>query len=661
MTKFLVYNARKRQKGGDRAESYFRRTECVAGVLRWDMRFQELMPDVFHWLGIRHIDRWVSMSNMKRDALLAQGIYRSASRSRSPRGWCRRTRRSRWRRSGRLAISRRRVRWSAGELCAAPVAAASKRERPGLPPCSAPPRCASAALSSTTPPRAPRPATSASCRSGSTRSPSGSPRSRGSAIPPSTCRSTAGGAIFPPAAWNARRWSHRKPTRSKRHGRGSTWRSSRSCSTPAPGAGWRYCERETGLALARSEGLGVASLRAMQAGLFSSEAANPWRADAAGLQGVTAEALATAICFRRRTRPTAWTGLEGRAALLRRLGAVIAAAPEVFGTPARLGHLVDYWHPRRHALPAPEMLGLILRALGPIWPGRLCLDGVPLGDCGRHGAVPGDRLVLLHKLSQWLTYLAGRAAGRGRVSRAIGIDGFDRARRVPQRRPVRRRRACWKPRDSALALVASARSVFRGGRRVARADGRSCSTGWRRWSARGSAKPPPSFRCRACSKAAPGRRGVNSRPSGAPAAHRPSTSSAMAPCFEQRRRGRCPQQLDPEDPTIVDHPLVQHKLSLMRDVATSTAKFRRLMHEISVLVAYEATRHLPLERIEIETPLERAMRAGAVGQEIRAWCRSCAPATAFSKGMLELLPAARVGHIGPCTATRRRWRRSSII
>jgi GTP cyclohydrolase II len=72
VTKFLVYNARKRQEGGDTADQYFRRTECVAGVQ--DMRFQELMPDVFHWFGIRHIDRWVSMSNMKHDALLAQGI-----------------------------------------------------------------------------------------------------------------------------------------------------------------------------------------------------------------------------------------------------------------------------------------------------------------------------------------------------------------------------------------------------------------------------------------------------------------------------------------------------------------------------------------------------------------------------------------------------------
>jgi GTP cyclohydrolase II len=72
VTKFLVYNARKRQQGGDRAEKYFERTECVAGVQ--DMRFQELMPDILHWLGIKHIDRFVSMSNMKHDALVKHGI-----------------------------------------------------------------------------------------------------------------------------------------------------------------------------------------------------------------------------------------------------------------------------------------------------------------------------------------------------------------------------------------------------------------------------------------------------------------------------------------------------------------------------------------------------------------------------------------------------------
>ena len=72
VTKFLVYNARKRQVGGDTADQYFARTECVAGVQ--DMRFQELMPDVFHWLGIKKIHRLVSMSNLKFDAITGSGI-----------------------------------------------------------------------------------------------------------------------------------------------------------------------------------------------------------------------------------------------------------------------------------------------------------------------------------------------------------------------------------------------------------------------------------------------------------------------------------------------------------------------------------------------------------------------------------------------------------
>ncbi|MDS1114995.1 GTP cyclohydrolase II [Gordonia westfalica] len=72
VTKFLVYNARKRQEGGDTADQYFARTECVAGVQ--DMRFQELMPDVLHWFGITKIHRLVSMSNMKYDAITGSGI-----------------------------------------------------------------------------------------------------------------------------------------------------------------------------------------------------------------------------------------------------------------------------------------------------------------------------------------------------------------------------------------------------------------------------------------------------------------------------------------------------------------------------------------------------------------------------------------------------------
>lgn len=72
VTKFLVYNARKRQEGGDRASTYFLRTESIAGVQ--DNRFQSLMPDVLHWLGVQKIDEMISMSNMKYDAIVGSGI-----------------------------------------------------------------------------------------------------------------------------------------------------------------------------------------------------------------------------------------------------------------------------------------------------------------------------------------------------------------------------------------------------------------------------------------------------------------------------------------------------------------------------------------------------------------------------------------------------------
>ena len=106
-------------------------------------------------------------------------------------------------------------------------------------------------------------------------------------------------------------------------------------------------------------------------------------------------------------------GLDGRAALLRRLGAVAAATPAVFGTPARLGHLYDYLvaHAREGAITAGFLLATLLRALGPVWPPRQVLDGVALGDCWRHPAAraanpadPTDGYVPFHKLTQWLAY-----------------------------------------------------------------------------------------------------------------------------------------------------------------------------------------------------------------------------------------------------------------
>ena len=138
------------------------------------------------------------------------------------------------------------------------------------------------------------------------------------------------------------------------------------------GAGphWRYREAETGQVLSRSEGLAVASLRAMQAGLFSADPAAPWRADAEALGEISSEDLARAF---QHASGNELVGVEGRALLLRRLGQVCAASPALFGAPARLGRLYDYWSAGAEPLTAAAVLRTLLQAFGAIWPGRITL------------------------------------------------------------------------------------------------------------------------------------------------------------------------------------------------------------------------------------------------------------------------------------------------
>jgi uracil phosphoribosyltransferase len=101
----------------------------------------------------------------------------------------------------------------------------------------------------------------------------------------------------------------------------------------------------------------------------------------------------------------------------------------------------------------------------------------------------------------------------------------------------------------------------------------------------------------------------------------------------------------PGSVTVIDHPLVQHKLSLMRSRDTSTSKFRDLMREISLLLGYEATRDLALEETEIETPLEPAHVPLLAGKKL-CLVSILRAGNGILDGMLGLVPAARVGHIG---------------
>jgi hypothetical protein len=175
------------------------------------------------------------------------------------------------------------------------------------------------------------------------------------------------------------------------------------------GGAWRYHDAATGRDIGRSEGLALASLAMFCGGLFSAKPDDKLRADAAKLKEFASDALT----FGFGAGPeNPLTGLDGRADLLRRLGRVIESAPSVFARndDPRPGGLYDHLAGLAPdgRIAAATVLTEVLRHLGPIWPTRLALGGVPLGDCWQHPAMrtadATDRLTPFHKLSQWLTY-----------------------------------------------------------------------------------------------------------------------------------------------------------------------------------------------------------------------------------------------------------------
>ncbi len=175
------------------------------------------------------------------------------------------------------------------------------------------------------------------------------------------------------------------------------------------GPAWRYREAASGETFARSEGLGVASFDMFAAGSFSAKPDDRLRVDAAALQRLTAADIAAGFQV---SADNPLVGLEGRAALLRRLGDVVAGKPEVFGRQdePRPGGLFDHLAAQAEGgmLPAEAILRALLDHLGAIWPGRTSLGGVDLGDTWRHPSLVTDDatsgLVPFHKLSQWLAY-----------------------------------------------------------------------------------------------------------------------------------------------------------------------------------------------------------------------------------------------------------------
>jgi hypothetical protein len=194
------------------------------------------------------------------------------------------------------------------------------------------------------------------------------------------------------------------------------------------GPAWRYRDPKTGSAIGRSEGLGLASLAMFTGGAFSAAPAEPLRVDA----GVLANLEVTNIQRGMQVSDSnPLIGMDGRADLLRRLGRLVASKPEIFGSHdvPRPGGLFDRLAALADGgnLPAPRILTELLQQLGPIWPSRLTLGGIALGDCWRHPALTTadatSGLVPLHKLSQWLAYSLIEPLQRSGIT-VTDIDGL---------------------------------------------------------------------------------------------------------------------------------------------------------------------------------------------------------------------------------------------
>lgn len=173
------------------------------------------------------------------------------------------------------------------------------------------------------------------------------------------------------------------------------------------GANWQYFEQETGQIFRRSEGLAVASFRMFSQGAFSSNLNFPLQADAKGLQNLDLKTLKQGFQV---TENNPLVGAEGRLNLLQNLGKVLTEKSEIFGLEnPRPGNMVDYLlNQGNYQIKASQVLKAVLTGLGEIWPGRLTIDNVNLGDVWIHSALGGeeesDRFIPFHKLSQWLTY-----------------------------------------------------------------------------------------------------------------------------------------------------------------------------------------------------------------------------------------------------------------
>ena len=173
------------------------------------------------------------------------------------------------------------------------------------------------------------------------------------------------------------------------------------------GPDWRYQDQISHASYTRSEGLAVASFNLFWSGFFSDDPVFPFRVDAGRLAKITLAELAEGMQV---TPDNPLVGMEGRVALLNRLGRTVEKQKKFFPRGSRLGEIYDAVQPQigGGSLDVGVLFAAVLGAFSEIWPGRIELEGENLGDVWHHYAVDSsdarDGLVPFHKLSQWLTY-----------------------------------------------------------------------------------------------------------------------------------------------------------------------------------------------------------------------------------------------------------------
>lgn len=388
VTKFRVYNARKRQQGGDTAENYFKQTESIAGIR--DARFQEMMPDVLLWLGIERVDYLLSMSADKYDAITGAGIKVMQ----------------------RVSLPDSYVPEGATVEITAKISAGYHSEK---------------VISRDDVVNELRELTTVRARTAKVFELAKAGKSDHFNLHMDKLPACVDFVLdvtkknypdFKSIPYHSR-WRHFRPNDVEKLA--ATWKCDEVEKArrlidlvtvsvfldAGAGNAWHYIDAD-GVRQERSEGLAIATFDMFKDGIFSSDPAVPCRVNSVGLANMTTKQFAKGLQL---SENNPITGFDGRFQLLQRLGKALEQFPEYFGDEiCRPGNIIDYLLRNADSKKSVSLKVLwkaVILGFEPIWPAHL--SGVRRGDVWAYSPLKvigssGSDLVPFHKLSQWLTY-----------------------------------------------------------------------------------------------------------------------------------------------------------------------------------------------------------------------------------------------------------------